>query len=914
MHSLNPLVSFNSGEWAPTLDARTDLPNYRKACRKLRNMMVMKQGGVERRPGTAFVATGMTSNDGTGTVQFYSRMEKFQYAPGVSYMLEFGSKGIRFYLNGVQLQASGVAAWVSGTSYPNGAFVTYGGFTWYNDSGAAIINSTVVPGADSRWVVQTAYQVPTPYSAYVDTPNPGTPWSGAKNQVWQLEFEQTNDVIYITHPLFPVYKLTRYADTNWVMQEVQFLTPALLDQNATDMTLTAGAVSGSGVSLTASAIAWATSTFYAPGNAVKQSGEIYQCVIIHTSGTFTTDLANGYWKLFTTFTSQNIGSYWQLAYNRPSSLVSANITSNTTSSTLYLIGTWEIQTYGTWNATLTIQASYDNGVTWQTITSLTSAADANYNITGQEIAGGLYRVIISGWVTETSATTPRVVLTADNQFVYGLVLITAVADDQHATCTVINPAALYSTSATIYWSEGAWSDRRGYPQAITIFQERVWYGATTFQPQRLWATQINDIENFALIDQSQATYGLAFDLNAPGRGPIQWLTAQTDLCAGLAGAEWFITSGQPNVAISPTAVIALEHSANGSAPNLPGLVIGNATFYVQRRGSNFEQMLFSVFTNKYMSQEMQVLAQHLTAAGIKQFDYQQQFENQSLIWAVCGDGSLISMNYAMDQEVFGWSKHTTGDDQDDSFISVQVIYGQAGQDDEVWVSVNREPVIPSGITRCSIERINPVDWQTYNVGQPDIRQAVYSDCSLTVTSPGSNTISGLSTDLDARLVDAMIVPVGTNSALVSRNLTVSAGAVTIPYYVPQTGDVVTIGLPINWQVQPMRLDVDPRLGQIPSLKKAISRIYPRTVNSLGGMYQMGENNPMPFTGDLPTYLITQNSGAPLPVVWNQTYDIELPVGGVTQYDRDPQFSILGSDPLPFTLLALSVEYDLGAKA
>lgn len=43
--------------------------------------------------------------------------------------------------------------------------------------------------------------------------------------------------------------------------------------------------------------AWATVTVYYPGQFVTQSGNIYLCVVQNTSGTFATDLANGYWQL-----------------------------------------------------------------------------------------------------------------------------------------------------------------------------------------------------------------------------------------------------------------------------------------------------------------------------------------------------------------------------------------------------------------------------------------------------------------------------------------------------------------------------------------------------------------------------------------------------------------------------------------
>ena len=930
-HSLYPLVRVNAGEWSPSLDNRLDLDDYRGAARRLRNVIPTKQGGAQRRPGTVFSNVGKVPLSGTlGMVS----LRKFQYAPGTTFVLQFVDKGIRFISNGAQvtLLAGLPNVWISGTSYPNGAFASIGIIPelYYLYNGP-LTNSTVPPNVDNaHWVSQSAYEVPAPYSATNFTAPDY--WSC---DVCTLQILQINDVVYIVHPNFPVYKLTRYADTNWVMQEVQFLTPAMMDENATDLTITAAATSGTGVALGCTAGAnWLTGTYYVPGNTVLEGGVIYSTVQAHTSGTFSTDLANLLWQVVTVFASGNVGGYFQLAYNRPTSYIEFDAVASGANYTfsggtwvgsitsLYLIGTWEVQTYGTWQGIVTISVSYDNGTSFQVVTSLTSKGDANYSISGQEYNGGIYEFAVTGAAALASTTPPRVVLTADNQFVYGLVLITAVGGPYNATCSVITP--LYATTATQYWSEGAWSTRRGFPQAITIFQERVWYGYSAAEPQRVWATQTDDIENFALIDQSQATYGLAFDLNAAGRGPIQWLAAQTDLFVGLASAEWVISSGASTTAITPTAIQALEHTVNGSAPSLPGLIIGQACMYVQRKGRTFQQMLFSVFTNKYMSQDMQVTSQHLTNAGIMQFDYQQQFQEQSLLWAVCGDGTLISMTYAMEQKVFAWAKQTTGDDNPDIFISVAVIYGSAGEDDQVWVSVLRNP---SNALTCSVEQIWPVDWQTANVGLPALTDAVYADCATIFTQPAiaSATFSGLPTFLIGRTVVASIVPAFAPGGIIAiRNLVVGSdlglGIVTIPNYasIMGPGDVIVIGLPINWYIQPMRLDIDPRMGPTPGLTKSIQKLYLRTLNSVGGQWATPGAPPVGLNAltpqsvqDIQAYPINDYGGGPPPFFPNVPKDVEIDVGGLFGYSLDPQFTIQGYDPLPFYLLGIAIKADVG---
>ena len=944
-NSIIPLVQFTGGEWSPAMDNRLDSENYRNACRKAQNVILTKQGGAQRRPGSQWIGQGKINAAGTPSV---SSFRKFQLAPGVSFQLEFCDKGIRFCASGAQITVNPTSLpnWTSGNSYSAGAFVQVSGSPYYLYNGP-LNNSTTTPASDAaHWVPQAVYEVPAPYSGTNFTaPNY---WAA---DVCNVQIQVINDVAYIVHPNFPVWKLTRYTNvytgvpnTGWVMQQVQFLLPPMLDENATDQTLAASGTSGS-VTLTATAnAAWSGGVVYVPGNTVSSGGIQYNCLQTHTSGTFANDVASGYWATITNFVAGHVGSQWQLAYNRPSSYIEFDATGtsasytfsggswygsgatfNGTAGQLFLVGTWEVQTYGVWQSDITIQVSYDNAVTWQTITTLSSRGDANYSISGQELNGGVYRFTLANNVAWASSTPPRIVLTAENQFVYGLVNITAVANAYSATATVVG-AQLYSTSGTVFWSEGAWSAVRGYPQAVTVFQERVWYGYSSFQPQNVWASQTNDIENFALYDQSQATYGLAFTLNAPGRGPIQWLAAQTDLFVGMASAEWIISSGGTTSAITPTAIQALEHTVNGSAPNLPALIIGQACMYVQRRARTFQQMMFSVFTNKYMSQDMQTTSQHLTNAGIVQFDYQQQWQNQPILWAVCGDGTLISMTYAMEQKVFAWAGHSTGQDAGDKVISVQVIYGANGADDEVWLTVLRDIGTNNG-KGCQLERLWPVDWQTYNTGAPQLNQMCYADCANFLTFPAAYPVGTQLAVSSACLVGrpcvASIVPASGAGAWAIRGLVpfisstsplTGLPVVVIPNYAPAIGDVVCIGLPINWQVQPMRIDIDPAAGPTLTQYKSVEAVYIRTLNSIGGQWSSYvpsvTGGPTLQVNDIQVYPITTANNAPPPFTPNTPEDREIKLGGFMGYSLDPQFSIQGYDPLPMYILGLGVQYQI----
>jgi hypothetical protein len=69
---------------------------------------------------------------------------------------------------------------------------------------------------------------------------------------------------------------------------------------------------------------WATSTVYAVNDLVRQDGNVYICLVAHTSGTFSTDLAASRWELFASKGDSGAGSGDMIAANNLSDLVDAD--------------------------------------------------------------------------------------------------------------------------------------------------------------------------------------------------------------------------------------------------------------------------------------------------------------------------------------------------------------------------------------------------------------------------------------------------------------------------------------------------------------------------------------------------------------------------------------------------------------
>lgn len=963
--SIYTLASGEGGVWSEKLSARVDQPKYKSALRQCTNLIPYVQGPLTRRAGTQFVAGAKFEN--SSHIQDNAvRLIPFRFSPQTAFQLEFGNQYIRFYTGGAnptQLSINVAPLWLSGTTYAPGSYATDANLLIYYTA-TGVVNSTVTPSADStHWVQQTILEVPTPYSAVISN---GKTWA---TDIWELKWNQSNDVIYFVHPDYPPYSLTRFSDTDWIMKQVAFLTPALLDQNATDTTISPSALTGS-VTLTATAPAWVTGNYYSINNTVLEGGVIYKCVIAHNSGTFATDLANNDWVVVTIFNSEQIGGTWQLAALRASSYIeidgnSAAGFSDSTSPAIQALGSWEVHTYGVWSSDIAIQRSTDDGQTWSTVRSVTGRSDRNVDLSGTSVTLAQFRIVItnSQVLVSPGATNPRVVFEVVDAFLYGLVQITAVASAYSATATVITQLsdpnnlqpvwisgnsyttsnqvsynfvnytcssntsgttpppqdgahwALTAPGATEFWSEAAWSDFRGYPAAITSFQQRMIYGGSGFEPQRIWGTVTNDLENFALGDQTLATDSFAFDLNAPGRGPIYWLIAQNDLFVGFSGAEWIVNSGSSSTsglssgaAITAQAINAVQQSTWGSASGVSPLIVGDAVIFCQRQATAIRQMLFSIYTAKYMSQNVTTLADHLFSAGIVQMDYQAQWHNQGILWTITQQGTLCGMSYELGQAVFGWHVHTTGAncvdsndnalEPDKGFESVSVIDGNGTQDDEVWVVTNRTF---GAFQKRYIERINPNNWETTFLTAPIapapvLADAFYIDCGLTVTRPGTNVVTGLDF-LDGRWVNGLYDGTPWGPIQVANN------QVTIPGC-PATVKTIQLGLMLPYAGQPMRIDTDAALGITQGQEKVITDNYVRVWNALGGQVANPAN---PATSPAP--LIYPNNA-----MVTEPLDIRVPALANAFTNQDPQYVVQGNDGLPITIIGVFSKYALiGSK-
>jgi len=257
------LTNFTGGELSPRLDGRNDLAKYASGCKTLENMIVYPHGSAARRPGTTFVAEVKTSS-------LFTRLIPFEFSTTQTYILEFGNLYIRFYKDdGAILEGNKTITAITNANpgvvtsashgFSNGDNVvisSVGGMTQVNgkrfkvanvatntfelqDVDGVNVNTTSYSTYTSGGVANRVYTLTTTY-ATADIPT--------------LKFAQSADVMYICHPSYVPKKLSRTGHTSWTIADVDFTHGPMLDHNITTTTLVSSNNSGSGRTVTASAI------------------------------------------------------------------------------------------------------------------------------------------------------------------------------------------------------------------------------------------------------------------------------------------------------------------------------------------------------------------------------------------------------------------------------------------------------------------------------------------------------------------------------------------------------------------------------------------------------------------------------------------------------------------------------------
>lgn len=642
-----------------------------------------------------------------------------------------------------------------------------------------------------------------------------------------VQYCQINDLMYLVHPNYPPAKLTRKADDDWTFAELAFKWPPLLDENVKDIQISLSGVTGN-ISMAASAPVWS---------------------------------------------ADDVGSTWQIGHNMAGAnqtwveVVLGNTTGN--SGQIRVLGPWSFTTYGSWSGEVRIVRQIWETNVVETIRTYHNTVDGQRNVstTGTEDkVCTMWIQFLTGGTAGTSNPVAR--LEFANAKIYGLVKITG-----YTSPTAVSGVVVWGPSridATVYWSEGAFSQKQGYARTVCLHEQRLIFGGTKKRPLSIYGSQIDDFENFQYGSRADAAFN--FTIASNESNPINWMVSQQKLLIGTAGDEWAIGSTNADQAMGAGNVSARQQSSFGST-YLQAEVVNEVVLFSQRQAKKIRELTFSFEKDGWVAPDLTILANHIAGKGFAETAFAQQPD--AIFWTITEGGNLVGMTYERDQNVVGWHRHsTTG-----TFESVASIYG--GNDpDEIWFCSHR--TINDQDVRY-IERFDP--GFRPNFDEEDKINYWYLDAAKRTVSPTEITeITGLE-HLEGMTVG--ILGDGANQP----TRVVTGGKITIQ----EPAKIVLVGLPYTSVVKPMNINIPAQDGTAQGRKVRIHRMVVRFYKSLTCQYSTnGDQWDEIFFRDRPDLMDTP------PSVFTGDREIATGAGFATQQ----AISLRQTRPFPMAVLAL----------
>ena len=567
--------SFGGGELTPEMFGRIDDAKYQTGLALCQNFIILPHGPASNRPGTTFVREVKTSAKKT-------RLIPFSYSTTQTMVLEFGDQYIRFHTQGATLFSGG-----------------------------------------------SPYEVATPY---------------LEADLFDLHYVQSADVLTICHPNYAPRELRRLGATSWTLSTISFGGSMSAPTSVT-------ATPTRGLTLKITAITKAN-----PGvitTASVHSLAVGSSVYIADVGGMT-QLTTGYYVVNTVPTTSS------LSIKSFDGGVPIDTTAYTTFTTGGTVAPMSRSSSNTQKYKIT--AIGDSGLDESLPSALASCVN---NL----LVDGAYNTIT--WAAVAGAV--RYNVYKESSGLYGYI---GQADGTSFTDDNIVPD--FGTTPPI--GSTPFSGANNYPGAVSYFEQRRVFAGTINQPQNIWMTRSGTESNLAYSLPTKDDDAINFRVAAREANTIRHVVPLTNLVLLTSSAEWRITSVNSD-AITPTTVSVRPQSYIG-ASNVQPVIINNTLIYAAARGGHMRELAYSWQASGYVTGDLCLRAPHLFD-GYTISDLAYSKAPTPTVWTVSSTGKLLGLTYVPEQQIGSWHQHTT----DGAFESCCVV--AEGNEDVLYVVTQR---------------------------------------------------------------------------------------------------------------------------------------------------------------------------------------------------------------------------------
>lgn len=554
-----------------------------------------------------------------------------------------------------------------------------------------------------------------------------TPWAEA--DLPNIKYDQSGDIIFCACSDIQQYKIERRDTRSWSVVKYLAEDGPFNVMNTSLITITPSVFTGNGT-LTASK----------PYFKTTDVGALFAC----------------------TSTGQDVRKLLTAVNEATDSILVEGVGTNRT----FLVVASPIS--GTGN-TIALQQSFDNA-TWVTVLNYTVTITGAHYTDGLDNQPVYYRLMMSvdGGATDTDCR-----LDIPTGFKRGVCRLTG-----YTSTTVMSMEVLKifgGIEAIDDWEPGIWSDRHGWPTAVSFYEGRLWW----FGKDRVIGSLSDAYYSF-----DPETDGNGGVINRQiGSGPvdtINWGLPLQRLILGGQYTEFSCRSTSFDEPLTPTNFNIKKPSTQGSS-NAQAIVIDEKGIFVQRGGNRLFELTLDGGILDYIANNLAALVPEIGAPGIIRVVAQRQPDTR--IHCLRSDGTVAILIYDKVENVLCWIEAET----DGVVEDILVLPGDNGDlEDQVFYLVRR--TINSATVRYLEQWATEAECQGGTLNKQADSFVVYSGAAL-ATITGLDHLEGEEVVVWA---DGADVGHDTSDA---RIYTVSGGQITLA----TAASNVIVGLPYTAQ-------------------------------------------------------------------------------------------------------------------
>ena len=214
----------------------------------------------------------------------------------------------------------------------------------------------------------------------------------------------------------------------------------------------------------------------------------------------------------------------------------------------------------------------------------------------------------------------------------------------------------YTTDAITSWEyiggyEAVWSAQRGYPTTCLFAQQRLWFGGSKSLPSHIWASRLDDYNNF----RNSGNYDNdSIDITMLTNNKIMNMVEQRGIHILTSGDEWTIQEGT----YTPDKISITKNTNNGSTNVTPAIVSG-AVLFVEKNGKSLLSYIYNYDQASFLTENISLFSNLIKHPVSFDTEINSSKDKSDFIYLVLEDGTMLCGCLLLDQNITSISEYKT---------------------------------------------------------------------------------------------------------------------------------------------------------------------------------------------------------------------------------------------------------------